>query len=58
MSIIIITSITINIGCDSYIQYYQFYVGLSGENYNYFLQEAEDIPCQNREDINKLCFSY
>ena len=25
---------------------------------NYFRKEAEDIHCQNREDINKLCFSY
>ena len=23
-----------------------------------FCKEAEDIHCQNRKDINKLCFSY
>ena len=34
MSIIIITSITTNIGYDSYIQYYKFKARLSGENYN------------------------
>ena len=31
---------------------------VSGEINSNFCKVAEDIPCQNREDINKLCFSY
>ena len=52
MSIIIITSITINIEYDNYMQYYKF--KLSSENTINFQKEAENIPCKNIEDINNL----
>ena len=55
MSIIIITSITINNGYDNITILMLDYLVKIIIN---FCKEAKNIPCQNREDINKLCFSY